>query len=157
MHNACYDAFRRSNSKCPACSDDWGRVGNERVLPVGEAAATKDDWPRRTRRSTTTTESADEKSDDEEEAVADDDVPAPAPPPADSNSNRAESSQAPPVRRNQQRATRTRYVPHRNPSAAKPNNARLTIIFPSTPHSGMDVDVEEKPSRPGRRGKGRRG
>ncbi|KAH9981233.1 Nse1 non-SMC component of SMC5-6 complex-domain-containing protein [Lactifluus volemus] len=59
MHNACYERYRRSSGKCPACSEDWGRVGNDRVLPIGEAAAPKDDWSRRTRRSVTTAESED--------------------------------------------------------------------------------------------------
>jgi hypothetical protein len=38
---------------------------------VGEAAAPKDDWPRRTRRNTTTESEEDEKSDDDEEVEAD--------------------------------------------------------------------------------------
>lgn len=88
MHNACYETYRRSNGKCPACGEDWGRVGNERVKPVGEAAAPKDDWPRRTRRSTTT------ESDDERQGDADDPAPGRA----------IGSSQAPAARRNQQRA-----------------------------------------------------
>jgi hypothetical protein len=92
MHSACYEAYRRSNGKCPACSEDWGRVGNDRVVPVGEAAAPKDDWPRRTRRSATTESDKDAEGDEEE------DVPVP---------DRAEASQAQaraPARRNQPRA-----------------------------------------------------
>jgi len=88
MHSACYDTYRRSNGKCPACGEDWGRVGNDRVKPVGEAAATKDDWPRRTRRSATTESEGEKQSD----------VDAPAP------SRAIESSQAPAARRNQQGA-----------------------------------------------------
>ncbi|KAI0256768.1 Nse1 non-SMC component of SMC5-6 complex-domain-containing protein, partial [Lactifluus subvellereus] len=56
MHDACYERYRRSSGKCPTCSEDWGRVGNDRVVPVGEAAAPKDEWPRRTRRSITESE-----------------------------------------------------------------------------------------------------
>jgi hypothetical protein len=91
MHSACYEAYRRSNGKCPACNEDWGRVGNDRVVPVGEAAAPKDDWPRRTRRSATTESDKDAEGEEEEEAA---DVPVP---------DRAETSQAP-ARRNQPRA-----------------------------------------------------
>lgn len=74
MHDACYETYRRSNSKCPACNEDWGRGGNHRVILVGEAAAPKDDWPRRTRRNATTESEEDEKSGDEEA-----DVPVPTP------------------------------------------------------------------------------
>jgi hypothetical protein len=101
MHNACYETYRRSNGKCPICGDDWGRVGNDNVKPVGEAAAPKDEWPRRTRR--TATASEDEQG-DEADADADadaDELPATAPdPPA--------PSQQPPVRRNQQRTANAR-------------------------------------------------
>ena len=94
MHNPCYDAYRRSNSnsKCTSCQEDWGRVGNDKVVPIGEAAAPKDEWPRRTRRSLT--ESEDEQ-DDTNVPMAD--------PAAD-----AESSRAPAIRRNPQRATSAR-------------------------------------------------
>jgi hypothetical protein len=94
MHNACYDAYRRSNSKChlTTCGEDWGRAGNDKVLPIGEAAAPKDEWPRRTRRSLT--ESEDEQDDTN--------VPAD---PAEAEPSRA------PTRRNPQRATST-STPH---------------------------------------------
>jgi len=95
MHGACYEAYRRSNGKCPACNEDWGRVGNDRVVPVGEAAAPKDDWPRRTRRSATTESDKDAEGDEEE------DVPVP---------DRAETSQAP-ARRNQPRAASAAGAP----------------------------------------------
>jgi hypothetical protein len=114
MHNACYGTYRRSTSKCPVCGEDWGRVGNDTVKPVGEAAAPKDDWPRRTRR-TATEESGDEQQQqqsDDADADADADVdvdaqPATAvpadPPPAPS------SQPQPPVRRNRQRTVNARY------------------------------------------------
>jgi len=95
MHSACYDAYRRSNSKCPACGEDWGRVGNDRVVDVGEAAAPKDEWPRRTRRSTTVEESEGDNEQGDADADADVDVNPPAP---------TGSSQAP-ARRNQQQRT----------------------------------------------------
>lgn len=119
MHNACYETYRRSNGKCPACSEDWGRVGNDTVKPIGEAAAPKDDWPRRTRR--TATESEDEQQQQQqsdEDAAADDadadadadaDVdaqpatPVPANPPPGSSSQTQQ-----PVRRNRQRAVNAR-------------------------------------------------
>ncbi len=100
MHNPCYDTYRRSNSKCPVCNEDWGRSGgNHRVISVGEAAAPKDDWPRRTRRNATTESEEDEKSGDEEA----DAQPAPAPAPAATMPDRSQagSSQAP--RRRKQR------------------------------------------------------
>lgn len=105
MHDACYDTYRRSNSKCPACGEDWGRGGNHRVILVGEAAAPKDDWPRRTRRNATTESEEDEKGDDDEEA----DAPAPAPTPAATMPDRSQagSSQAR-LRRNQQRTASAR-------------------------------------------------
>ena len=96
MHGACYDAYRRSNGKCPACGEDWGRAGNDRVVHVGEAAAPKDEWPRRTRRSATVEESEDDDQGDADadaDADADENVDPPAP---------TASSQAP-ARRNQQR------------------------------------------------------
>ncbi|KAH9001205.1 Nse1 non-SMC component of SMC5-6 complex-domain-containing protein [Lactarius akahatsu] len=62
MHNACYDTYRRSvGGKCPKCSEDWGRAGNDKVVPIGEAAAPKDEWPRRTRRSLTESEDGRER------------------------------------------------------------------------------------------------
>ncbi|KAF8478618.1 Nse1 non-SMC component of SMC5-6 complex-domain-containing protein [Russula ochroleuca] len=66
MHNPCYETYRRSNSKCPACGEDWGRVGNGNgtVVPVGEAAAPKDEWPRRTRRSATESENEQQQNED---------------------------------------------------------------------------------------------
>jgi len=127
MHSACYEAYRRSNSKCPACGEDWGRVGNDRVVDVGEAAAPKDEWPRRTRRSATAEESEDDN--EQGDADADGDVDVDVDPPAP-----AASSQAP-ARRNQQQRTASA-------------NAR---------HAGMDADGDEEPPRAGRRGKGRRG
>ena len=112
MHDACYDAYRRSNSKCPACGEDWGRGGNHRVILVGEAAAPKDDWPRRTRRNATTeSEEEDEKGDDNEEvdAPAPEPTPTPTPTPAATMPDR---SQAGPsqvrLRRNQQRTASAR-------------------------------------------------
>lgn len=104
MHDACYDAYRRSNGKCPACSEDWGRAGNDKVLPIGEAAAPKDEWPRRTRR--TLTESEDGQDDDA-------DVPMAADP--------AESSRVP-TRRNPQRAASasTPRSPMENEEAEEP-------------------------------------
>jgi hypothetical protein len=99
MHKACYDAYRRSNGKCAACGEDWGRVGNDRVVPVGEAAAPKDDWPRRTRRSATATES--DHDDDGQQNDADADADAPVVPGRATGPSQA--SQAP-ARRNQQRA-----------------------------------------------------
>jgi len=96
MHSACYEAYRRSNGKCPACNEDWGRAGNDRVVPVGEAAAPKDDWPRRTWRSATTESDKDAEGEEEEE-----DVPVP---------DRAEASQAP-ARRNQPRAASAAGAP----------------------------------------------
>ncbi|KAH9050707.1 hypothetical protein EDB84DRAFT_1555336 [Lactarius hengduanensis] len=88
MHNACYDTYRRSvggKGKCPKCSEDWGRAGNDKVVPIGEAAAPKDEWPRRTRRSLTESEDG---GDDVDVPMAD----------------QAESSQMP-ARRTRQRAT----------------------------------------------------
>jgi hypothetical protein len=72
---------------------------------VGEAAAPKDDWPRRTRRNATTESEEDEKGDDDEEA----DAPAPAPTPAATMPDRSQagSSQAR-LRRNQQRTASAR-------------------------------------------------
>jgi hypothetical protein len=110
MHDACYETYRRSNSKCPACGEDWGRGGgNHRVILVGEGAAPKDDWPRRSRRTTTTeSEEEDEKNDegDEEEEV---DAPAPAPPATMPDRSQAGSSQARPrPRRGQQLTASTR-------------------------------------------------
>jgi len=102
MHDTCYETYRRSNSKCPACGEDWGRGGNHRVISVGEAAALKDDWPRRTRRNATTESEEDKKSDDNEEEA---DAPAPAATMPD-RSQPEGSSQARP-RRDQQH---TRYV-----------------------------------------------
>jgi hypothetical protein len=90
MHNPCYETYRRSNSKCPACGEDWGRVGNGNgtVVPVGEAAAPKDEWPRRTRRSATESENEQQQNEDvdvdvdaDAEAEVDVDVDAPAPAP----------------------------------------------------------------------------
>ncbi|KAH9079476.1 hypothetical protein EDB83DRAFT_2503914 [Lactarius deliciosus] len=88
MHHACYDTYRRSVGKCPQCSEDWGRAGNDKVVPIGEAAAPKDEWPRRTRRSLTESEDG---GDDVDVPMAD----------------QAESSQMP-ARRNPQRATSVR-------------------------------------------------
>ncbi|KAH9005218.1 Nse1 non-SMC component of SMC5-6 complex-domain-containing protein [Lactarius hatsudake] len=88
MHNACYDTYRRPGGKCPKCSEDWGRAGNDKVVPIGEAAAPKDEWPRRTRRSLTESEDG---GDDVDVPMAD----------------QAESSQMP-ARRNPQRATSVR-------------------------------------------------
>ncbi|KAH9063372.1 hypothetical protein EDB87DRAFT_177028 [Lactarius vividus] len=85
MHHACYDTYRRTVGKCPQCSEDWGRAGNDKVVPIGEAAAPKDEWPRRTRRSLTESEDG---GDDMDVPMAD----------------AAESSQMP-ARRNQQRVT----------------------------------------------------
>ena len=110
MHDACYDAYRRSNSKCPACGEDWGRGGNHRVILVGEAAAPKDDWPRRTRRNATTeSEEEDEKGDDNEEADAPVPEPTPTPTPAATMPDRSQAgpSQAR-LRRNQQRTASAR-------------------------------------------------
>jgi hypothetical protein len=91
LHNACYETHRRTNgNKCPDCREDWGRPGSDKVLPVGEAAAPKDEWPRRTRRSLT--ESEDGK----------DDTNVPMAEPAEAESSRA------PARRNPQRATSAR-------------------------------------------------
>jgi hypothetical protein len=102
MHSACYEAYRRSNSKCPACGEDWGRVGSDRVVDVGEAAAPKDEWPRRTRRSTTVEESEDGgggqgDADADADADADPDVEVDVDPPVPTGSSQA------PARRNQQR------------------------------------------------------
>jgi hypothetical protein len=103
MHDTCYETYRRSNSKCPACGEDWGRGGNHRVILVGEAAAPKDDWPRRTRRNAMTeSEEDDEKNDDDDN----DDEKADAPAPAATMPDRSQAgfSQAH-RRRNQQRTT----------------------------------------------------
>lgn len=97
MHSACYEAYRRSNSKCPACGEDWGRVGSDRVVEVGEAAAPKDEWPRRTRRSTTVEESEDDDGQGDADADADPDVGVDVDPPVPTGSSQA------PARRNQQR------------------------------------------------------
>lgn len=97
MHSACYEAYRRSNSKCPACGEDWGRVGSDRVVEVGEAAAPKDEWPRRTRRSTTVEESEDDDGQGDADADADPDVDVDVDPPVPTGSSQA------PARRNQQR------------------------------------------------------
>ena len=112
MHDACYDAYRRSNSKCPACGEDWGRGGNHRVILVGEAAAPKDDWPRRTRRNAMTeSEEEDEKNDDDGDGDDDEEADAPAPVPALAatipDRSQAGSSQAH-RRRNQQRTAGAR-------------------------------------------------
>jgi non-structural maintenance of chromosomes element 1 len=103
MHNACYERYRRSSGKCPACSEDWGRVGNDRVLPIGEAAAPKDDWSRRTRRSVTTAESEDNEEQGAGGDDGDDDDDGPVPDQA------AEAaSQAAPTRRTQRTASAAR-------------------------------------------------
>jgi len=133
MHDACYETYRRSNSKCPACGEDWGRGGNHRVILVGEEAAPKDDWPRRTRRNATTEseedQREDEKSGDEEEA----DATPPAPAATMPDRSQARPSQAR-IRRGQQRTASA-----------------------SASHTGMDVDDEAEPPRKERRGKSRRG
>jgi hypothetical protein len=102
MHNACYEAYRRSNGKCAACGEDWGRVGNDRVVPVGEAAALKDDWPRRTRRSATATESDHDDDDDGHGQQGDAGADAPVVPDR-ATTGPSQASQAP-ARRKQQRA-----------------------------------------------------
>jgi len=103
MHDACYETYRRSNSKCPACGEDWGRGGNHRVILVGEAAAPKDDWPRRTRRNAMTeSEEEDEKGDDDDE-----EADAPAPVATMPDRSQAGSSQAH-LRRGQQRTASAR-------------------------------------------------
>jgi hypothetical protein len=104
MHDACYETYRRSNSKCPACGEDWGRGGNHRVILVGEAAAPKDDWPRRTRRNATTESEEDEKNDDDDDDGDGEVADAPAPVPAVTMTDRSQagSSRARP-RRDQQR------------------------------------------------------
>jgi hypothetical protein len=108
MHDACYETYRRSNSKCPACGEDWGRGGNHRVISVGEAAAPKDDWARRTRRNATTESEEDEKGDDDDDnKEADAPPPAPAPAATMPVRSQAGSSQAP-LRRNQQRTASAR-------------------------------------------------
>lgn len=108
MHDACYETYRRSNSKCPACGEDWGRGGNHRVILVGEAAAPKDDWARRTRRNATTESEEDEKGDDDDDD-GEADVPAPALAPAATMPHRSQagSSQVH-LRRNQQRTASAR-------------------------------------------------
>jgi len=129
MHSACYEAYRRSNSKCPACGEDWGRVGSDRVVHVGEEAAPKDEWPRRTLRSATVEESEDDNEQGDADADADAEVDADVDvvPPAPTGSSRA------PVRRNQQRAASA--------------NARRV---------GKDGDGDKEP-RTTRRGRSRRG
>jgi hypothetical protein len=110
MHDGCYETYRRSNSKCPACGEDWGRGGNHRVISVGEAAAPKDDWPRRTRRNATTESEEDGKGDDDDDDGDDDeeaDAPAPAPAVLIPDRSQAGSSQAH-RRRDQQRTASTR-------------------------------------------------
>ncbi len=104
MHDACYETYRRSNSKCPACGEDWGRGGNHRVISVGEAAAPKNDWPRGTRRNATTESEEDDKGDDE---VAE--APAPAPAATMPNRSQTRSSQTP-LHRNQQRVASAGWV-----------------------------------------------
>jgi hypothetical protein len=115
MHNACYGTYRRSNGKCPACGEDWGRVGNDTVKPIGEAAAPKDDWPRRTRRTATEESEGEQQQQQSDDAEADADadvdvdvdaqpataVSADPPPPGPSSQ--------PSVRRNQPRAVKARY------------------------------------------------
>ena len=109
MHDACYETYRRSNSKCPACGEDWGRGGNRRVILIGEGAAAKDDWQRCTRGNATSESEEDEKSDDEE---ADAPAPTPAPAPAATMPDRSQagSSQARLRRGGQQRTASARYV-----------------------------------------------
>lgn len=108
MHDACYQTYRRSNSKCPACGEDWGRGGNHRVVLVGEDAAPKDDWPRRTRRNATTESEEDEKNDDDDdEEEAEEEAETPAPAATMPDRSQAGSSQAHP-RRNQQRTANSR-------------------------------------------------
>ncbi|KAF8274953.1 Nse1 non-SMC component of SMC5-6 complex-domain-containing protein [Lactarius quietus] len=95
MHNSCYETHhRRTNgNKCPDCREDWGRPGNDKVVPVGEAAAPKDEWPRRTRRSLTESEDGQ------------DDTNVPTAEPVEAESSRV------PTRRNPQRAT-SASAPH---------------------------------------------
>ncbi|KAI0273699.1 Nse1 non-SMC component of SMC5-6 complex-domain-containing protein [Gloeopeniophorella convolvens] len=107
IHNNCYDLYRKSSAKCPACSEDWGRVGSDKVTPIGEAAAPKDDWtrPRRRRSVAASEESAEEEILMEEEG----------------------------------------------PSQAQDAAGN------GEPEAAMEVDEDEEPVRPKRRGKGRRG
>jgi hypothetical protein len=104
MHDACYETYRRSNSKCPACGEDWGRGGNHRVILVGEAAAPKDDWPRRTRRNATTESEEDEKNDDDDDDDEEEEADAPAPAATMPDRSQAGSSQTH-LRRDQQQRT----------------------------------------------------
>lgn len=74
---------------------------------VGEAAAPKDDWPRRTRRNATTESEEDEKNDDDDDGEGEgEEADAPAPAPAATMPDRSQggSSQAH-LRRDRQRRT----------------------------------------------------
>lgn len=109
MHDACYETYRRSNSKCPACGEDWGRGGgNQKVISVGEAAAPKDDWPRRTRRNATTESEEDEKSDDGNDDEEEADAAVPTPAPATTMPDRSQAGSQARLRRGQQRTAGTR-------------------------------------------------
>jgi hypothetical protein len=67
MHYHCFKRFRRQNSTCPACKQDWPQEADAKPLvPVGEGAVKdgQDEGRRRVRRKDTPDE--DEMEDDDE-------------------------------------------------------------------------------------------
>lgn len=69
MHYHCFKRFRRQNSTCPACKQDWPQEPDAKPLvPVGEGAVKdgQDDGRRRIRRKDTP-----EGSDEEDEMNGD--------------------------------------------------------------------------------------
>ncbi|KAH7915014.1 Nse1 non-SMC component of SMC5-6 complex-domain-containing protein [Hygrophoropsis aurantiaca] len=71
LHDHCFNTFRRHNSKCPTCSQDWPQK-DDGLVPVGEGAA-KDgqDEGRRARRKST----AEDSDEDEPDMQMDEDEP----------------------------------------------------------------------------------
>ena len=68
MHNHCYTNFRRRNTKCPACQQEWAGPANEnRLLRFGEEAARDGAEHRVTRRAAATQRDGDEEAESEEE------------------------------------------------------------------------------------------
>ncbi|THH14339.1 hypothetical protein EW146_g5971 [Bondarzewia mesenterica] len=51
MHKHCFENYRKTHQKCPACSQDWSSEANKKkLIPVGEKAARADDGARKMRR-----------------------------------------------------------------------------------------------------------
>ncbi|TFY70411.1 hypothetical protein EVG20_g2601 [Dentipellis fragilis] len=70
LHDHCFEAYRKTKTKCPTCDQDWAKDTNaKKLIPIGEKAAGADDGRRRTRRKSTVDDSDEEEAPEESQAV----------------------------------------------------------------------------------------